>query len=139
MKSLGMLGELITTKVIRGSTAESMSKCEVTFRYLKKAHERNPTNRLRLYLGSITIIKIANHFISCLYNIYWDLSISILFFYPVYIYVYTCTYKNLWQTSQRITKEYIPGIIKEKEYRDIKMHAFQWESIKTIATSLYLS
>ena len=61
-------GELITTKVIGQSTAEYMSKCGLTFRYLKKAHERDPTNRIRLYLGSIckrqTIIKIANH-ISC--------------------------------------------------------------------------
>ena len=47
------------------STAESRSKCGVTFRYLKKAHERDQTI-----------------------------------------------------------------IIKEKEYRDIKMHAFQWKSIK---------
>ena len=37
MKSLG---ELITTKVIGQSMAESMSKCGVTFRYLKKAHKR---------------------------------------------------------------------------------------------------
>ena len=69
MKSLR---ELITTKVIGQSTAASTSKCGVTFRYLKKAHERNPTNWHRLFLVSIlgiykkqTIIKIANHFISC--------------------------------------------------------------------------
>ena len=51
----------------------NLSKCGVTFRYLKKAHERYQTNRLKLHLLSIckrqTIIMIANHFISCL-NVY---------------------------------------------------------------------
>ena len=47
------------------------------------------------------------------------------------MYVYTCTYKNLWLTPQNIMKEHLPGIIKGKEYRDIKMHAFQWKSIKS--------
>ena len=37
MKSLG---ELITTKVIGQSAAESMSKCGVTFRYLKKKQKK---------------------------------------------------------------------------------------------------
>ena len=36
--SMKSQGELITTKVIGQSTAESVSKCGVTFRYLKKAH-----------------------------------------------------------------------------------------------------
>ena len=31
---------------------------------------------------------------------------------------------------QKIIKEHLKGIVKEKEYRDIKMHAFQWKSIK---------
>ena len=47
------------------------------------------------------------------------------------MYVYTCTYKNFWLTPQNMIKEHLPGIIKEKEYRDIKMHAFQWKSIKS--------
>ena len=46
------------------------------------------------------------------------------------IYICICPYKNLWLTPQRIIKEHLPRIIKEKEYRDIKMHAFQWKSIK---------
>ena len=33
---------------------------------------------------------------------------------------------------QRIIKEHLPGIIKEKEYLYIKMHGFQWKWIKTI-------
>ena len=67
--SMKSLGELISTKAIGQSTAASRSKCGVTFRCIKKAHERDPTNGLRLYLWSIckrqTLIKIANHFISC--------------------------------------------------------------------------
>ena len=90
IKSIGLP---ITTKVIGQSTAESMSKCVVTFRNLKKAYDRDPTNRLRLYLGSIckrqTTIKIVNHFISCLYILRLFDQRSI-FFYPVYIHTKTC-------------------------------------------------
>ena len=93
MKSLW---ELITTKVIGQSTAESMSNCGLTFCYLEKAHERDPTNRLRLYLWSIckrqTIIKIANHFISCL--IYIETFRSTFYFFPgihMYVHVHTKT------------------------------------------------
>ena len=50
--SMKSLGEPFTTKVIWQSMATSMSKCGVTFRYLKKkTHERNPTNRLDSILG----------------------------------------------------------------------------------------
>ena len=63
------LGELISNKVIGKSTAASLSKCGVSLRYLKIAHERDATNGLGLYLGSLckkqTIVKIANCFISC--------------------------------------------------------------------------
>ena len=38
--------------------------------------------------------------------------------------------QKLWLTPQNIVKEHLPGIIKEKEYHDIKIHAFQWKSIK---------
>ena len=107
--------------------------------YLKTTHQRDPRNGFTLYLWSIyiwqTIIKIANQsfyvFLSLyvLLNIHWDLSTSVLFFIW-YTYIFSCAYKNLWLTPQRIIKEHLPRIIKEKEYRDIKMHAFQWKSIK---------
>ena len=130
MKSIGVL---ITTKVIGQSTAESMSKCVVTFCNLQKAHDRDPANRLRLHLGSIW--KRQAIIILFLVYIYWDLSISVLFFYPVYL----CTYKNLWLTLHRIFKEHLTGIIKEKKYRDIKIHAVQWKSIKNDCHKFILS
>ena len=107
MKSIGVL---ITTKMIGQSTAESMSKCVVTFRNLKEAHNRDPTNRLRLYLGSIckrqTIIKIVNHFISCLY-ILGPFDQRSIFLSGIHMYIHEHT-----QTCDSRLKELLKSILR---------------------------
>ena len=103
------LGELITTKVIGQSTAASVSKCGMTFRYLKKAHERDPTNGLRIYLGSTSkfIIKNANNFISC--KIYIE-TLRSAFYFLSGIHMYTCIYMYIQKTCDSRLKELFKSI-----------------------------